>query len=85
MEILVKNLEREQASKTYTTHPGFMCDLCLSGKCKHRPADGRVELPGSNGDIFAEVKRVNNVYPMEARVLPSLEWLHGLVGASGGN
>ena len=70
MEILVKDLEREQTLKTFTTHPGFMCDLCLSGYCKHRPADGRVELPGSDGDISAEVKRVNNVYPMEARVNP---------------
>jgi hypothetical protein len=35
-------------------------DICLK--------DGRMELRDREGDVFAVVSRVNNVYPMELKV-----------------
>jgi len=42
-----------------------------------------MELKDRDGDVFTNVEKVNNVYPMELNVItPKVNWLRGQTWAS---
>ena len=71
----VNGLERQQELEDVYYAPGVHVRLVSLGKLKGQGwgislQEGRMELQGQEGDMFASVEKVNNVYPMEASVIP---------------
>jgi hypothetical protein len=83
-------LEREKDLQDVYYAPGVHARLVSLGKLESqgwdiRLRDGGMELQNRDGDLFANIERVNNVYPMALRVVPPkaglAAWTRGCGGA----